>query len=154
MLNRAYSKKYTIKYPTYKNVTVCDEWHNFQTFAKWFYEESNYQDGWHLDKDLLSEDCKVYSPKTAIFMPKELNLFLATNMSNSVLPTGVIKSTTADKFIANTKDAVSGKSIYIGTFKTKEEAIEAYSKARAEQAQVWKDKMQGILPQHAIDRIK
>lgn len=34
MLERCYSDKWKNKYPTYKNVTVCKEWLNFQNFAK------------------------------------------------------------------------------------------------------------------------
>ena len=36
MLERCYSKSYIETNSTYKDVVVCDEWHNFQNFAKWF----------------------------------------------------------------------------------------------------------------------
>ena len=30
MLKRGYDEVFKLKYPTYKDVTVCEEWHNFQ----------------------------------------------------------------------------------------------------------------------------
>ena len=34
MLSRSYSENCHKNQPTYKNVTVCEEWYNFQNFAK------------------------------------------------------------------------------------------------------------------------
>ena len=36
MLERCYSERSLRLHPTYIDVIVCDEWHNFQNFAKWF----------------------------------------------------------------------------------------------------------------------
>lgn len=80
------------KYPTYKNVTVCEEWHNFQNFARWY--EDNYPSieniRFELDKDLLQQDkeYKVYSPNTCVFLPHNVNSFLANKKSNNT--SGVI----------------------------------------------------------------
>jgi len=42
ILDRCYSEKDKYKYPAYYNIcTVCDEWLNYQNFAKW-YEENMY----------------------------------------------------------------------------------------------------------------
>lgn len=75
MLERSYSKKSHLKRPTYKDVTVCAEWHNFQVFAAWF--EDNYNpetmQGWHLDKDILIKGNKIYSSETCCFVPGEVN---------------------------------------------------------------------------------
>ena len=37
MLERCYDEKYQLRKPTYKGCTVCEEWHNFQNFAEWYY---------------------------------------------------------------------------------------------------------------------
>lgn len=69
MLKRCYDPEYHDIKPTYKNCTVCDEWHNFQNFAEWF--EGNYpKDGelYHLDKDFLVEGNKLYSPEMCAFI--------------------------------------------------------------------------------------
>jgi hypothetical protein len=71
MLRRCYSEKSLIRRPTYKNVSVCEKWLNFQNFAQWF--EENYIEGLDLDKDLLSGNNKIYSPETCCFLSNEEN---------------------------------------------------------------------------------
>lgn len=69
MIQRCYDKTYHDKSPTYRDCTVCEEWHNFQNFAKWFYE--NYpNDGkdYQLDKDIKVDGNKLYSPDTCMFV--------------------------------------------------------------------------------------
>lgn len=67
MIDRCYSGKNK----AYEDVYVCDEWHNFINFAKWY--DDNYIDGWSLDKDLLSGYSKLYSPNTCCFLPSKIN---------------------------------------------------------------------------------
>ena len=67
MINRCYSGKNK----AYENVTVCEEWHNFITFVKWY--NQNNVEGWHLDKDLFSPKNKIYSPETCCFIPLVIN---------------------------------------------------------------------------------
>lgn len=66
--------------PCYKDVLLDEEWFNFQNFAEW--NEANYYEiegeEMHLDKDLLSEGVKIYSPNTCVYLPKRLNEVLAT----------------------------------------------------------------------------
>lgn len=58
----------------YNDVSVCDEWHDFSNFLKWY--NNQYKElGWHLDKDILSTNSRVYSPLTCCFLPPELNTF-------------------------------------------------------------------------------
>lgn len=78
MLRRCYSKSHSRKNNSYKNCSVCEEWHNFQRFADWFYK--NYpNDGvsYDIDKDLLSSGVKKYSPETCSFLTSEENSILA-----------------------------------------------------------------------------
>ena len=71
ILERGYSKLWKEKHPTYENVYVCEEWHNFQNFAKWYY--NNYysinEERMEIDKDILYKNNKVYSPDTCIIVP-------------------------------------------------------------------------------------
>lgn len=66
MLCRCYAETSSIAYPTYADCIVCDEWHNYQVFSKWF--EENYIEGCELDKDLLVDGNKVYGPDTCTFV--------------------------------------------------------------------------------------
>tara|TARA_R110000851_G_scaffold219118_2_gene371910 strand:+ start:435 stop:1091 length:657 start_codon:yes stop_codon:yes gene_type:complete len=72
ILSRCYREAYHKEKPTYKNCTVCEEWHNFQNYAEWY--EANYIEGYHLDKDIKQRGVvnKIYSPETCLFVtPKE-----------------------------------------------------------------------------------
>lgn len=73
MIKRCYSDKVAKNRPTYGDCIVCDEWHNFQAFAEWFYENAPSDCGYHLDKDTLVKGNKVYSPSTCIFIKGPVN---------------------------------------------------------------------------------
>ena len=62
MLVRCFDEKYKKESTTYANCSCCDEWLLFSNFKRW-YESFNYQD-YHLDKDILVKNNKVYSPET------------------------------------------------------------------------------------------
>ena len=142
MLTRGYSEKYKNERTTYKDVTVCEEWHNFQNFAKWF--EENYIEGWHLDKDIICPDCKIYSPETCIFVPRDINILLAKrDKMRGELPIGVTFHKRSSTFQVNINKY--GKTVYIGSFTTKEEAFYAYKKEKEnyikEVSEIWKSKL-------------
>jgi len=71
MIKRCYSDLSLAKHATYEGCTVCDEWHNFQVFAKWF--DDNYIVGMALDKDILVDGNKKYSPSTCLFVSQSEN---------------------------------------------------------------------------------
>ena len=148
MMYRIYSKKHLKRRPTYKNVAVAEKWHNFQNFAKWF--EENYVEGWHLDKDLLSGEQKMYSPETCVFIPQELNSFLANNhVNNTSGETGVCYDKSKKQWLAQ----ISSKR-FLGRFATKQEAANCYKREREILAEKWKCQMKGVLPPKAIENIK
>lgn len=74
MLGRCYDRNY-IHYNSYKDCTVCDEWHNFQIFASW--HDDNYpNDGgsYHLDKDIKIKGNRIYSPNACKFVTRDENI--------------------------------------------------------------------------------
>lgn len=161
MLERSYSDKYHEKYITYKNVTVCEEWHNFQNFAKWY--EENYPKHitdirFELDKDLLQLNVKnkVYSPKTCIFLPQKVNGFLTNrNKSNT---SGVIGARKYNdyKYVASINIFGENKIKTIGYFKDLNLAEIAYKKEREIQSENVKKYLTsfGYLKDTIIDKIK
>lgn len=74
MLYRCYSENLRYKYPTYKDCTVCEEWHLFSNFKAWM--ETQDWEGNNLDKDILYPGNKIYSPETCVFVSKLVNSFL------------------------------------------------------------------------------
>ncbi|HSE99794.1 MAG TPA: hypothetical protein VLA48_02770 [Nitrososphaeraceae archaeon] len=136
MIGRCYSQKELLRYPTYSDCSVIEEWYDFQKFTKWFYE--NYKKGFHLDKDILVKGNKIYSPETCCFVPHEINsLFTKTNAKRGQYPIGVSKN--GSRYLAKLNHK------YIKNCKTPEEAFEAYKIAKEvhikELADRWKDQI-------------
>lgn len=92
IIRRCYDP-YTInKHLAYIDCFVCEEWLNFQNFAKWFYENYYEIEGqrMELDKDILCKGNKIYSPETCIFVPKRINqLFVGQRRKRGKYPIGV-----------------------------------------------------------------
>ena len=91
MIQRCYDPYRLNKYPTYRDCFVCEEWHCFQNFAKW-YEENYYEcngEKMCLDKDILIKGNKIYSPETCIFVPDRINLlFVKRDNDRGCFPIG------------------------------------------------------------------
>lgn len=126
MLFRCYSKYY-YKRPTYMDCTVCDEWHHFSAFKKWF--DENYIDGYTLDKDLTRRGNRVYCPQYCAFIPNEINALLNTHKRSR----GAVKSLGVSyfrgKYVAQCSFG-DGNPIPIGAYNTEEEAFIAYKHAK------------------------
>lgn len=77
MFNRAFNPKYHEVNPSYVGVKVCEEWRYLSNFIEWVDSQPN--GDWkncELDKDFLSSENKIYSPETAVFLPKNINSFI------------------------------------------------------------------------------
>lgn len=129
LLRRTKNSKYYYKYPTYKDVKVCDEWMLFSNFLSWCENpENGYRKGYELDKDILSDkDNKIYSPKTCCFVPHKINTCFREVKNNNGLPRGVQKRN--KKYISSFR--FDGKRIS-KTFCTIVEAERFYKEKRAE----------------------
>jgi len=155
MLQRAYCPRYHVKKPTYKDVEVCEEWLNFNVFAEWF--ENNYIEEYHLDKDLLSLNNKVYSPDTCIFIPQALNSFLTNVKSDNTSGyTGVSWDKSCNKWVVSINNPKTGRYIHLGRFQSIERASQAYEKKRKVYSRYWKYLAKKVynLPENAIKNIK
>ena len=123
MLSRCYSSKFHIKFPSYIGCIVCDEWKYYTTFEQWF--DKNYVEGFHLDKDILIEGNKTYSPDTCRFVPPNINTILsASNSIRGDYPQGVSKN--HNSYTARCRYGV-GREVLRKTFKTIPEAQAWYS---------------------------
>ena len=91
MLQRCYDSAFHARRPSYIGCSVCNEWHNFQCFADWF--NKNYpNDGgnYQLDKDIIKDGNKIYSPETCKFVTLKENTIKAGAKSYSFIsPDGV-----------------------------------------------------------------
>ncbi|MFW6030794.1 MAG: AP2 domain-containing protein [Halanaerobiales bacterium] len=132
MLQRAYSKKFKKNNPTYEDCIVCEEWHNFQKFGKW-YDKNYYEvpgDKMQIDKDILYKENKLYSPKTCVFVPEKINyLFIKTDAKRGKLPIGVHYHRRNKKYCVQLKDENCIRK-YIGQFDSPRKAFEAYKQEK------------------------
>jgi hypothetical protein len=128
MFVRCYDAKYHEKFPTYRNCSVADEWHNFQNFAAW-YDHNYYEvDGERieLDKDILIKGNRVYSPDTCVFVPQNINyLFTKRNSRRGKYPIGVHYSKRDEKFVSQCMDSKGGKK-GLGHYDNPLEAFQSY----------------------------
>lgn len=130
MLERCYSNKWHEKYPTYIKCTVCDEWKRFSSFNTWFNE--HYIEGYDLDKDILVQGNKLYSPNTCCFVPHRINGLLGNcAAARGKYKIGVYWKVRVQKFAAQMQ--YNGQQKTLGYFDSEEDAHEAYKKAKYEE---------------------
>ena len=149
MLKRCYDEKFQERCPTYKSVTVYNEWLNFQNFSKWY--EDNYPKiegvNFDLDKDLLqlNVENKIYSPKTCIFLPQNVNKFLTNKQStNTSGYIGVSWTKANEKWCARINLFRESKLKNLGYFATPEEAYQVYQQARKVESEKVKDYLRSL----------
>lgn len=125
MVRRCYSGNKQITSLSYDYCSVCEEWKSFREFKNWF--DANYIEGFELDKDILVEGNKIYSPETCRFVPLDINCMLTHVKKNKgIYPTGVRAH--RKSFQGCVKDG-NGKTL-TKTFKTVDEALQWYSETK------------------------
>lgn len=133
MLQRCYDNKFHEKNPTYKGCEVPKEWLNYQNFAEWYYKNYYEIEGERmcLDKDILHKGNKIYSDKTCIFVPYNINvLFVKSDKIRGEYPIGVSYNKRNKKFIAQCSvydyKENKNKNKNLGLYNTPEEAFKVY----------------------------
>lgn len=154
MLTRCYSDKY-IKNQNYIDCYVCDEWKNYQNFAKW-YSEHKYalskDDSLELDKDIKVIGNKIYSPDTCLLLPHRLNTIVLdrkNDRGNYALGVQKIKS---GAYIASC-NGVNGEKIYLGRFESEEEASNSYNIAKKKIIEIVVKQYKNIIPDEVYDAV-
>lgn len=127
MLDRCYNNHIQQIYPSYTGCKVCEEWLTYSNFKRWF--DENYIEGYQLDKDILSDEEKIYSPNTCCFVPQEINkLILMNNRGGSDLPPGVVKRGLKYEAMLG----INGTRKHLGYSDTIDGAYNLYKKAKSE----------------------
>lgn len=152
MLMRCYDPYYINKKPTYINCYVCEEWHNFQNFAKWFYEnyyECN-DEMMCLDKDILIKGNRIYSPKTCIFVPKKINsLFIKRDNARGKYLIGVSWHKQKNKFSAGCNildENNEQKRIHLGDYDNEFQAFYYYKKFKENYIKQVAEEYRNLIP--------
>ena len=155
MLKRCYDPKYQEKYPTYKDCKVEDYLLNLQHMAKWI--NKNYYEvpgeRMHLDKDILCKSNKIYSRDKCIFVPEGINkLFTKCDNARGENPIGV-SLTSSGNYQVYCRNAY-GKSVYLGSYLTKEEAFQVYKQYKEKVIKEVIDSYEGKIPEPFYSKLK
>lgn len=156
ILRRCYDEKWlsSPRGNSYRGCSMDNRWHNFQNFAEWFYNHKYYNVGWHVDKDIIFRDNRIYGPDTCTLIPHQINV-LTTNSkaARGKYPIGVyfkkdigkFRSQIA-KFDQNQKLLVESNDPHV-CFLAYKAAKEEYM---AEVAMLW----EGKIDQRVVDSLK
>jgi hypothetical protein len=99
-----------------------------------------------IDKDILIKGNKIYSPETCIFVSRKINsLFVKCNKSRGQSPIGVCKH--------GKKYYVRCSSMGIGSFKTIEEAFNAYKQYKEDYIKQVADEYKNKIPKKLYDAL-
>ena len=157
MLERCYDPYYINKFPTYIDCYVCEEWHNYQNFAKW-YEENYYEcdnERMALDKDIFIKGNKVYSPKTCCFVPQTINnLFLKRQNDRGKYPIGVCFHKASGKYCSKCSIANKerkNKRVHLGLYDTVDEAFYCYKQFKESYIKQVADEYKDLIPKELYD---
>ena len=146
MLRRCYSEEAkNIQRSYYGIATVCEEWKNFQNFARW-YNEHYYEvnERLHLDKDILIPGNTIYSPKTCMLVPQSINEIFHGRTKDTNLPTGISKTKSGRYSASHANNS-------LGTYKTLEEAYDAYAKDKERIIKQRAEEQKDIIPKYIYD---
>lgn len=154
MIKRCYSTyKGNRSQHCYEDVEVDSKWHNFHVFHEWYtnktlkFIESGVAP--KLDKDLLGEGKRLYSPDTCCILPHSINCALIESKKKGDLPFGLTRK--RNKYSGTITTEYSAKSI--GSYFTVEDAVEAYSKEKIKSVQFLANKYHSFLEQHVYDKL-
>ena len=133
MIERCYSTKYQERQPSYIGCTVSEEWLTFSNFRAWMMTQ-DWQDN-QLDKDLLIEGNKIYSPETCVFVSQTVNSFTIDQGSKrGEFLIGVHWYKPREKFLARCGNPFTKKQEHLGYFTCELEAHQAWLKRKLELA--------------------
>lgn len=151
MLYRCYIERH--EHNAYINCSVCDEWHNYQNFAEWFYKNYYIVDNEKvsLDKDIIIKNNTIYSPDTCCFVPSFINGIFVKREKNKDFdtPIGIEKNIHGNKYSAKIKKY--NKIYTLGSYNTIEDAFNVYKIEKEKYIKEIADKYKDKIPKKVYD---
>lgn len=133
MIHRCYDPYRLNTYSTYMDCFVCDEWHNFQNFADWFYSKGiGSVEGLFIDKDLKYPGNKIYSPDKCVFVSRDVNNFTTDRGAlRGKYLIGVTRKPECKDFTARCHNPETGERDVLGVFDSEIDAHIAWRRAKS-----------------------
>lgn len=142
IIQRCYDNNYQIKQPSYKGCVVSDNFKNYEYFYDWCNKQVGFgNEGWQLDKDLLSSGGNSYHEDHCVFIPQYINILFNNNSKNRGACKIGVTLNRDGKFYA--KVSMWGKQVFLGSFKTEDEAYEVYKSSKESYVKEVADKYKG-----------
>ena len=144
---RCYNENIRGTNQTYQGVEMSENFKIYSYFKDWCKDQIGFnEDGWQLDKDILSKGAKIYSEDTCCFVPPEINsLILKADRIRGKYPIGVYHDTSKIHKRFSARVSKNGKHKRFGSYLTPEEAFAVYKRQKEkyikEVANKWKDKI-------------
>ena len=135
MLTRCYSVKFQEDNPTYKDCHVCEEWLIFSRFKKWMKAQA--WEGMELDKDILVNANREYSPSKCVFIHKKVNQFLTergADRGRCSIGVYFLNVGKGKQYRASCSNPFKNTKECLGYYTTEQEAHEAYKRRKYELA--------------------
>lgn len=155
MITRCYSEKYQSLYPTYKGVEVCSRWQTYSLFKSDVEKMCCFDKlgkGYHLDKDLILQGNKLYSPEFCAIVPEIMNTCIVKpTRLEKTLPTGVHFCKREKKYVAQIHKGCG--QICLGYFSTVEAAHEVYIRAKKDHLKNLSEQYRGIVDDKVCDAL-
>lgn len=140
-------------FPAY--VGSKNKFESFDAFAEWHRSQDGYGSDYELDKDLLKDGNKVYSPEFCVLIPKKLNLFFGKHTrGRGRLPQGIDDCFEKPRDKVRAQIRVDGKSQHLGFFSEIKDAQAAYIEAKTKYARMYADLYEGTVDERAIHALR
>ena len=155
MIERCYNPYELNKKPTYIDCYVCEEWHNFQNFAEWYYKNiyNCNNERMHLDKDILIKGNKIYSPKTCCIVPQRINvMFTKRQNCRGKYPIGV-KWHKRDKIFEVCCYDKNCNRQYLGRFDNEIDAFTCYKNYKEKVIKQVADEYKELIPKELYEAL-
>lgn len=153
MLKRVYAPSRRKCHKTYREygIFVCDEWHNFQNFAEWYYKYPyNRESNWALDKDLKKIGNKMYGPETCSYIPQRVNSFYHHDHRGKGYQRRGVYHNGHSWYVK----VGEGKLHEYGPFKTDEEAFMKYKQVKESVAKDLAEEYDGMIDPEVIYNLR
>jgi len=127
MMRRCFTTAWHDWKPTYKGCSIDPEWLVFSNFKRWYDAQPLAGKYCELDKDIIIQGNKHYSPETCVLVTAEINSLLKNYPKGSCLR-GVKSLKNGERFSSSL--SIKSKPVFLGSFDTEIEAHNAYVKAK------------------------
>lgn len=120
MLSRCSNSKRLSRFPSY--AACASGFEDFHSFVDWVRGQAGYGLDWHLDKDILVKNSKIYSPETCCLVPRQVNqLFAKNDVRRGACPVGVRWDPVRERYAAQL--SIDGKITGLGRHGTVADAF-------------------------------